>query len=470
MLPMFVGIMDQTIVATALPAIAASLGEVDRIAWIVVSYLIATATIAPVYGRLGDAFGRRRMMFVALSVTIVGSTISAQSSSIEMLIVGRLVQGLGGGGLLSLSHALIGQSVPPVDRARYQGFLATVAVTASVFGPVVGGFLTEHFGWRSIFVLNIPLAALAMALVFRLPQRSTPFERFRFDFPGLLLLALFVSSLLVFVEKVKHLEAIDTTYVAALAVIAIVSVALLYLREKKASNPLLPIPLLTKPNIWRCDLMALTHGGLFVAIISLLPLYLSAVRGLSASEIGLFMLPMTAMIGIGSSITGQLVARTGRTMIFPTVGLSVTTVVLVVLAYVVNDLSIVGLSWFLGTLSFFLGSVMAVVQVTILSEAGPYLGTATASIQLSRSLGAAAGTAIASAVLFAVIAMTGTEVSRELLALLQGSEEALASLSDGAEAIIRGNVATAFQAVFLTTAVYSAITLVLAWSMPRRTL
>jgi predicted MFS family arabinose efflux permease len=385
-----------------------------------------------------------------------------------MLIVGRLIQGLGGGGLLSLSHALIGQSVPPVDRARYQGFLATVAVMASVVGPVVGGFLTEHFGWRSIFLLNIPLCVLAMTLVFRLPQRSTPFERFRFDFPGLLLLAMFVSSLLIFVEEVKHLQA--TTYVVALAAVAIVSVALLYLREKKASNPLLPIPLLTKPNIWRCDLMALTHGGLFVAIISLLPLYLSAVRGLSASEIGLFMLPMTAMIGIGSSITGQLVARTGRTMIFPTVGLSVTTVVLVVLAYVINDLGIVGLSWFLGILSLFLGSVMAVVQVTILSEAGQYLGTATASIQLSRSLGAAAGTAIASAVLFAVIAMTGTEVSRELLALLQGSEEALASLSDGAEAVIRGNVATAFQAVFLTTAVYSAITLVLAWSMPRRTL
>jgi predicted MFS family arabinose efflux permease len=401
-------------------------------------------------------------------VAIAGSTVSAVSNSIEMLIVGRLIQGLGGGGLLSLSHALIGPSVPPVDRARYQGFLATVAVMASVVGPVVGGFLTEHFGWRSIFLLNIPLCVLAMTLVFRLPQRSTPFERFRFDFPGLLLLAMFVSSLLIFVEEVKHLQA--TTYVVALAAVAIVSVALLYLREKKASNPLLPIPLLTKPNIWRCDLMALTHGGLFVAIISLLPLYLSAVRGLSASEIGLFMLPMTAMIGIGSSITGQLVARTGRTMIFPTVGLSVTTVVLVVLAYVINDLGIVGLSWFLGILSLFLGSVMAVVQVTILSEAGQYLGTATASIQLSRSLGAAAGTAIASAVLFAVIAMTGTEVSRELLALLQGSEEALASLSDGAEAVIRGNVATAFQAVFLTTAVYSAITLVLAWSMPRRTL
>ncbi len=468
MLPMFVGIMDQTIVATALPAIAASLGEVDRIAWIVVAYLIATATIAPVYGRLGDAFGRRRMMFVALIVAIAGSTISATSSSMEMLIVGRVIQGLGGGGLLSLSHALIGQSVPPVDRARYQGFLATVAVMASVAGPVVGGFLTEHFGWRSIFVLNIPLCLLAMTLVFRLPQRSTPFERFRFDFPGLLLLALFVSSLLIFVEQVQHLEAMDLTFSLALAVIALVSLALLYLREKKATNPLLPIPLLTKPNIWRSDLIALTHGGLFVAVISLLPIYLSAVRGLSAAEIGLLMLPMTAIIGIGSSITGQLVARTGRTMIFPSVGLSIATVMLVILAFIVNDLSIIALSWYLGILSLFLGSVMAVVQVTILSEAGQYLGTATASIQLSRSLGAAVGTAIASAVLFAAIAMTGTEVSSDLLALLQGSEEALGNLSAGAEDVIRSNVGIAFRSVFLTTALFSAIACALAWSTPRR--
>jgi predicted MFS family arabinose efflux permease len=341
---------------------------------------------------------------------------------------------------------------------------------ASVVGPVVGGFLTEHFGWRSIFVLNLPLCALAMALVFRLPQRSTPFERFRFDFPGLLLLALFVSSLLIFVEQVQHLEAMDTTFVFALLATALVSVALLFLREKKATNPLLPIPLLAKPNIWRSDLIALTHGGLFVAVISLLPIYLSAVRGLSAAEIGLLMLPMTAIIGIGSSITGQLVARTGLTMIFPSVGLSVTTVMLVVLAFVVNDLSIIALSWYLGVLSLFLGTVMAVVQVTILAEAGQYMGTATASIQLSRSLGAAVGTAIASAVLFAAITMTGTEVSRELLALLQGGEEALASVSAGAEDVIRTNVGIAFRSVFLTTALFSAIACALSWSMPRRTL
>jgi MFS family permease len=193
MLPMFLAVLDQTIVATALPAIAASLGSIESIAWVVAGYLITTAITAPVYGRLGDAFGRRRMMMVALGVTTVGSIFCAFSTTLPMLIAARLVQGMGGGGLLSLSQALIGQSVPPRDRAQYQGYIATVAVTASTIGPVVGGFLTEHLGWRSIFFFNLPILALALALVMRLPARTTPFEHFRFDFPGLLLLAVFIQ-------------------------------------------------------------------------------------------------------------------------------------------------------------------------------------------------------------------------------------------------------------------------------------
>src|SRR5690606_22929581 len=152
---------------------------------------------------------------------------------------------------------------------------------ASVVGPVVGGFLTEHFGWRSIFLLNIPPCLLATALVFRLPQRSTAFARFRFDFPGLLLLGLFVSSLLILVEEVQHCGASNMSLMLTLFLVAIVSVGLLVIREKHATNPLLPIPLLTQPTMWRSQLIAFFNGGLFVALISLLPIYLRAVRGFS---------------------------------------------------------------------------------------------------------------------------------------------------------------------------------------------
>ena len=169
MLPMFLAVVDQTIVATALPAIAASLGNIDRVSLVVVSYLVATTVAAPLYGQLRDMHGGRRMMLIALSVFLAASLLCALATSIEMLIFARVLQGLGGGGLMTLTQSLIGESVPPRERARYQGYLAAVMVTSSVFGPVVGGYLAHSFGWRSIFLINLPLGALAMLLTLRLP-------------------------------------------------------------------------------------------------------------------------------------------------------------------------------------------------------------------------------------------------------------------------------------------------------------
>ena len=469
MLPMFIGIMDQTIVATALPAIGASLGGINLIAWVVAGYLIATAISAPVYGRLGDAFGRRRMMVVALLVGALGSAVCAISVSIETLIAARFVQGLGGGGLISLSQALIGQSVAPRDRARYQGYIATVAVSASTIGPVVGGLLTQYLGWRSIFVLNIPILLLAMVLVLRLPPRTTPFERFRFDFPGLLLLATFVASLLGFVQQTKDLTTFDPTLAAGLLALAAISVVLLFFREHRASNPLLPPALLGRPSMWRSNLLIIVYGGLFVSMITFMPIYYSTVRSASSAEIGFLMLPMTAGVGIGSTIVGQIIGRTGRTMIFPVIGLTVGAVIIFSLAIGAGSLSTITLSWILGVLSFFLGFVMTAVQVTIQAEAGKMLGTAAASMQLSRSLGAATGTAIVAAVLFTGIAATGTEISSELQAILHGSSEALANFSEASVATIRANVAVAFRGVFLTIGVLAVIAMAIAWSVPRRT-
>jgi EmrB/QacA subfamily drug resistance transporter len=470
MLPLFIGIMDQTIVATALPTIAARLGNVNLIAWVVAGYLIATAIAAPVYGRIGDAFGRRRMMVVALSVSVAGSVLCALSVSIEMLIAARLLQGIGGGGLITLSQALIGQSVAPRDRARYQGYLASISVVASTVGPVVGGLLTQHFGWRAIFVFNLPFLALAMALVMRLPARTTPFERFRFDFPGLLLLAMFISSLLIFVQQTRQLEDMNLSLAAALVVIAAVSVTLLFVRERRATSPLLPLPLLRNPNIWRCNAIAFFHGALFVSLLSFIPLYLRAVRGASPSEIGLFMLPMTVGVGIGSTVIGQLVSRTGRTAVFPTIGLPIAAVMVLLLSVVADLVSPIELSWYLGVVSFFLGFVMGVVQVTIQVESGKLLGTAVAALQLSRSLGAATGTAVVGTVLFAAIAATGTEVTSDLQAILQGSGDALAKLGDAAVATIRANVSVAFHSVYLTVGAFGVISALMAWTMPRRSI
>src|SRR6476659_5824636 len=171
MLPMFLAVVDQTIVATALPAIAASLGNVERVSWVVVAYLLAGTIAAPVYGQLRDIYGGRRMMFVALAIFLAASVLCAAATSIEMLAFGRILQGRGGGGLMTLSQALIGEAIPPRERARYQGYLAGVAVSSNTFGPVAGGYLTQAFGWPSIFLVNIPLGLGAVLLVLRLEAR-----------------------------------------------------------------------------------------------------------------------------------------------------------------------------------------------------------------------------------------------------------------------------------------------------------
>src|SRR5690349_148085 len=194
MLPMFLAVVDQTIVATALPAIAASTGQVERASWVVVAYLIAATIAAPIYGRLGDAFDRRRMMYVALAVMIGASLVCAAAPNIEVLTLGRVVQGAGGGGLMTLSQALVGEAIPPRERARYQGYLAAIAVCANSFGPIVGGLMTEHFGWRSIFLVNVPISLVAVVLVWRLPSRAGERAPWRADPLGLLLFTLFVVT------------------------------------------------------------------------------------------------------------------------------------------------------------------------------------------------------------------------------------------------------------------------------------
>src|SRR5208282_3010236 len=206
MLPMFLAVADQTIVATALPNIAADLGEVERVFWVVVSYLIANTIAAPVYGRLGDSFGRRRMMFTALVLFIAGSVFCALAPNIEFLAATRVLQGFGGGGLMTLSQALIGETIPPRERGRYQGYLAAVVVSSSTFGPVAGGYLTQIFGWQSIFLVNVPLGLAAVLLVLRLKTRPSDPRRTTFDAPGLVLFMMFVGPVILALEQVQQMN------------------------------------------------------------------------------------------------------------------------------------------------------------------------------------------------------------------------------------------------------------------------
>jgi EmrB/QacA subfamily drug resistance transporter len=469
MLPMFLAVADQTIVATALPAMASTLGEVERVSWVVVAYLIANTIAAPVYGRLGDSYGRRRMILTALGIFIVGSLLCALAPNIEILTATRVLQGFGGGGLMTLSQALVGETVPPRERGRYQGFLAGVSVASSTFGPVAGGYLTQAFGWRSIFLVNLPLGLLAVLLVLRLKTQPADRRRTTFDAPGLVLFMLFVSPVILALQEAQRMDAHSLPLVFGLAVFGGIALLALIWQERHSSSPLIPPVLFREPSVWRSDGLAACHGAALVSLITFLPIYLRAVRGASPAETGLLMLPLMFGIGIGSLVTGQLVTRTGRTAIFPSYGYIVATACLLFLAFDLPLLSVGELPWVFGGTAIFMGTVMGVVQVTVQSVAGQHmLGTGAAMVQFSRSVGAAFGTAAVAAVLFSVLAAGDLETAGLFGKLIDQGPDAIAALPAARQAIVQAEIAGAFRAAFMTVASFTAIGAWFAWSMPLR--
>ncbi len=469
MLPMFLAVVDQTIVATALPAIAASTGQVERASWVVVAYLIAATIAAPIYGRLGDAFDRRRMLYVALGVVVVASLVCAAAPNIDILTLGRVMQGAGGGGLMTMSQALIGEAIPPRERARYQGYLASIAVCANSFGPIVGGVMTEHLGWRSIFLINIPIALTALVLVWRLPRHTTERAPWRADPVGLLLFTIFVVTTLLALERAQRVDLAALPLAAALFTAGVLAVWLLIIQENRAPTPLIPVALLRRPEIWRSDALAACHGGALVSLITFLPIYLQVVRGESPSTTGALLVPLTIGIGTGSLLTGRLVSKTGLTTVFPVGGLVIVTLDMLAFALWASTLSLTEMAVLMLWNGFFTGTVMGVVQVTVQAASGPLrLGEAAAAVQFSRSIGAAFGTAIVAAVLFAVLSLRNPEAARAFATMVEHGRALSTSLPAAQRAAIQGDIADAFRAAFLTIAAFTTVGFFLALSNPLR--
>ena len=470
MLPMFMSMSDQTIVASALPAIAAALGDVERVSWVVISYLIAVTIAAPVYGYLGDMYGRRRFMFMALALYLGAAIASAFAPTIAILAFTRFLQGLGGGGLMSLSQALIGEAVPPRQRGQFQGYLAGIAVTASSFGPVAGAFVTDLFGWRAVFLMHVPTGIIAVLLTLRLKARPGNAQGgFRFDFPGLIYFVGFIVPLLLALDQVRSLSAEQQSVALGLLGLALVSLVLLLRREFGTDAPLLPVRLLRQAAIWRADLMAACHGATLVSLVAFMPIYLRAVHQASAGDISTVLLSITAGVGSGSIITGRIVSRTGRTMILPSLSLIFATITLIIFASYGAALSATQLSALLFFNCLTMGSVMGVAQVTVQTAAGPrQLGQAASSVQLSRSVGASLGTATISTILFTTLAMRDPEAAKLFGAILQDTHAALASLSPARRVAVTEEVTAAFRVAFLTLAGFTTLGSILAWTNPMR--
>jgi EmrB/QacA subfamily drug resistance transporter len=395
---MFLGSIDQTIVAAALPIIARSFGGLALTTWVVTGYLLAATISALISGRLGDAFGRRRVLFWSLSLFLVGSFVCAMSSSLIALVIGRCVQGCGGGGLMTLAQALIGEVVSPKERGRFQGWFGAVFALASTIGPAAGGLMTDYIGWHSIFWINLPLSALAGVAASRLRPKSGT-GKFRTDRSGILLFTAATVTLLValtFAGRAPAQKPVELT----LLILSILCFLFFCHVERRSHDPLLPPHLFEKPVVWRSALAVLLFAAVLFGLIVQLPLFLQVEFGISTTASGLLLIPLTTAQVFISTATGLKISSTGKPRNFMLVGLATVTVLLIALVPLHHGAFLVALlTLFVGA---GLGSTMPAAQTMVQWAAGDQeLGEATGVLSFSRSVGGVLGTAITSAVLLA---------------------------------------------------------------------
>ncbi len=457
---MFLGTLDQTIIAAALPAITSSLGGFSYLAWVVSAYLLAATIAAPIYGRMGDAFGRRKMLVWALALFIAGSVACALSPNLTVLVCARGLQGFGGGGLMTLSQALIGEVVSPKERGRFQGWFGANFALASTLGPVAGGFLSQHFGWRSIFWVNVPLGIGAAIAALRL-KTSEGTGSCRLDYGGTALFTASTFALLLTLSFGGHELGWTSPILLGLALAAMIGFILLAGVEKRSADPLISPILIEEPIIWRAVLSVLLFAAVLFGLIVQLPLFLQVTLGISPTVSGLMLIPLTLAQVTVSTATGLRISTTGQPRNSMAIGLTVVTVGFVALAAGIRSgpLFIVSLTFLIGA---GLGSTMPAAQTMVQWAAGgKMLGAATAALSFSRTIGGVIGAALTSAVLLGVLQLVDPGSTA-------GLTNALASVNCGQIHTMQSSLALimAFRWMFLTLGALAACATFLAWSIP----
>ncbi|MEU7468089.1 DHA2 family efflux MFS transporter permease subunit [Streptomyces sp. NPDC044984] len=395
LLGLLLAALDQTIVATALPTIVSELGGLEHLSWVVTAYLLASTAATPLWGKLGDQYGRKRLFQTAIVIFLVGSALCGAAQDMSQLIAFRALQGLGGGGLIVLSMAIVGDLVPPRERGRYQGLFGAVFGATSVLGPLLGGLFTQHLSWRWVFYINLPVGIVALAViatVLHIPRRRT---KHVIDYLGTLLIAS-VATCLVLVASLGGTtwewaspQIIGLAVLGALLAVAFVAV------ERRAAEPVLPLKLFRVRTFTLSAVISFIIGFAMFGAMTYLPTFLQVVQGVTPTMSGVHMLPMVAGMLLSSTGSGQIVSRTGRWKVFPIAGTAVTTFGLLLLHQLDADSSTAVMSTFFFVFGLGLGLVMQVL-VLIVQNAVPYedLGVATSGATFFRSIGASFGVAI----------------------------------------------------------------------------
>jgi EmrB/QacA subfamily drug resistance transporter len=391
MLAMFLSALEQTIVAPALPTIGRVLGDVENLSWVVTAYLLANVVATPLFGKLSDIHGRRRMMLIAIVIFIAGSAACALAPNMPTLIAARALQGIGGGGILPIAHTIIGDMVSPRERPRYQSYTAIVFMAASIIGPVVGGVLTDYVHWTMIFWINLPMGLLALWMTNRalkkLPRHDRPH---RLDVPGALLMVFAALALMLAMTWGGTRYPWGTAPILGLLAASAVLWLLFVLRVMRAPEPFIPLSILRAPIVGATAAAGFFSVGVIIGLTIYMPVYFELVLGFSPSGSGTALIVFLAAATVGSFIAGRLVVRLAHYKLVPVGGLLLGIVTLMVFAWRPGGLSLVEVCVLLTVGGTGLGVMYPVTTTIVQNSVAPHqLGVATGALNFARQLGGA---------------------------------------------------------------------------------
>ncbi|HEY1988013.1 MAG TPA: MDR family MFS transporter, partial [Acidimicrobiales bacterium] len=399
MLVMLIASLDSTVVSTALPTIVGDLGGLNHISWVVTAYLLAQTVVTPLYGKLGDLYGRKIVLQTGIVLFVIGSALCGLSKNMPELIAFRAFQGLGGGGLIVSAQAAVGDVVAPRQRGKYQGLFGAVFGLAFVVGPLLGGTITTNLSWRWIFYINLPIGAISLLVLGAgLPKMRRGTDH-RIDYLGTAVLAAGLSALVLFVSLGGTSFRWVSPEILGLAAAAVVLIGVFVYVELHVGEPVLPMRLFKNSVFSTTSLVALLLGFAMFGSITYLPLYFQVVKGATPTGSGLQLLPMMAGLLIASIGSGRIISRTGKYRVYPIVGTAIMTVGLYLLSHLNATTSTLTAAAFMFVLGFGIGLVMQVLVIAVQNAVGySELGVATSGNNLFRTIGSAVGTAVVGAV------------------------------------------------------------------------